>query len=305
MSGTAKGGGSSADVGGPFTGCGDRVVGEGEECDGSDIQGATCLGLGYESGLLGCTEDCSFDVQGCQPVPNGMVLVPSGWFEMGSNAYADELPVRQVMVSTFWIDRTEVTAADYQECVSESACSLPWVNSNYGVPGREDHPIDGVDWIHAMEYCGWVDGAVKRLPTEAEWEKTARGVGGQIYPWGDLPGPGCSHLVMEDDAGVAGCGNDSTWPVGSKPEGASPYGALDMAGNVAEWVDDWYANYDPKDTVNPTGPARGVFPFIKVLRGGAWSDSTPDAFRAATRQEWLINGELWTGFRCAQTPPPI
>jgi formylglycine-generating enzyme required for sulfatase activity len=249
--------------------------------------------------------DCQLDVSGCGPPP-GMVEVPGGMFEMGSTAGdVHEMPIRQVQVDAFWMDETEVTVDAYSACVDDGACTEPNADSgncNWMVAGREDHPVNCVGWYDAEDYCGWAEGGTKRLPTEAEWEKAARGTDAREYPWGDSPAPSCTHVVMSG-GGSYGCGMDSTWAVGSKPLGDSPYGAHDMAGNVYEWVADWWADsYDAAETDNPTGPVMGSY---RVLRGGFWAFSTGDYFRAAHRASSGPShgaGDAH-GFRCARTPP--
>lgn len=282
---------------GPIAQCGNGRVEEGEECDEADWQDATCESLGRDPGTLGCTEECIFDVSGC--VPRGMVLVPGGEFTMGSRDYLDEQPVRQTTVDAFWIDEFEVTTANFTQCVKAGRCDAPptgvtggyW---NYEVAGRENHPINGVTWYGATDYCTWIGG---RLPTEAEWEKAARGIDARIFPWGGSL-PDCTLIVMDD--GTNGCGMDSTGEVGSKPLGASPNGALDMSGNVWEWVNDWYGDYDAEDTSNPNGAKDGT---ERVMRGGAWNDSILDNFRASNRDHLSPDEENGSvGFRCAKTP---
>jgi formylglycine-generating enzyme required for sulfatase activity len=275
-------------------------VEDGEECDGTDWNGATCESLGHDPGSLVCIETCVFDLAGC--VPPGMVLVPGGVFEMGSNANADEMPIRQVQVDTFWMDETEVTVEAYAACVSDGTCSEPTTGTycNWLMVGREAHPANCVTWFQAEEYCGWAGEGTKRLPREAEWEKAARGTDARTYPWGDMPEPSCSYVVMYD--GGEGCGMSSTWAVGRKPLGDSPYGAHDMAGNVHEWVADWYANsYEAMETDNPTGPAAGA---TRVIRGGAWDYADLYYFRAAYRLDYAPALDSYSlGFRCARTPP--
>ncbi len=229
------------------------------------------LGTHFEQGK-GCVADS---------VPEGMVLIPAGSFWMGcapadKDCYEDEKPRHEVVLDAFYIDKTEVTVRQYRRCVPSGACTAPgsggYVNSKK--PGREDHPVNYTDWHQASAYCRW---AKKRLPTEAEWEKAARGTDDRIYPWGNQP-PSCQYAVMRIFRVGRGCGRKSTWPVGSKPAGASPYGVLDMVGNVREWVADYYDRdyYQTESSTdrNPSGPSDGE---DRVFRGGGWSgDDTRD-----------------------------
>jgi sulfatase modifying factor 1 len=196
----------------------------------------------------------------------------------------------------------------YSACVDDGACTEAGTaeGCNWSVPGREGHPVNCVSWAEAKGYCAWAGGETKRLPTEAEWEKAARGTDARTYPWGNVPEPSCSHVVM-NDAGSNGCGVTSTMEVGSKPLGDSPHGAHDMSGNVYEWVADWYAPYDAADTDNPKGAAMGTW---HVLRGGgSWISFDAYFFRAARRgslehlASFFIGETHEIGFRCARTPP--
>ncbi|MCA9709250.1 MAG: SUMF1/EgtB/PvdO family nonheme iron enzyme [Myxococcales bacterium] len=305
---TAEGTGSASvgDDTSSIPGCGNGVAEAAEACDGLDLRGATCESLGHPSvGALGCTEACELDNTGC--APPGMVYVEEGTFTMGSvDISPNEEPVREVYLDRYWIDRTEVTMAAYTACVDAGACTEPTAGDecNWGVAGREDHPVSCVTWFQAEAYCGWVDGGARRLPTEAEWEKAARGTDGRTYPWGEAPAPTCSHVVMYEEAlGERGCGMGSTWPVGSKPMGASPYGVLDLPGSVWEWVADWFAfSYDPTQTVNPTGPTEGT---SRVVRGGSWETNGGSTFRTSDRDAWGpdVTYQGVMGFRCAGTPP--
>jgi formylglycine-generating enzyme required for sulfatase activity len=165
--------------------------------------------------------------------PPGMLLVPAGEFIMGSSdsdpdAADDEKPQHTVYLDAFYIDETEVTNAQYRACVEAGACNAPADTTDYDHADYAQHPVVYVSWGDADAYCLW---AGKRLPAEAEWEKAARGTDGRTYPWGE--GIDCDHAQYSE------CGG-RTVPVGSKAKGASLYGALDMAGNVWEWVADWY-----------------------------------------------------------------
>ncbi len=235
-----------------------------------------------------------------------MVTVPAGEFMMGADksvdkgCSSDEMPYHKVYLDAFHIDKYEVTVNQYKECVDADKCSPPesgnddrdcnWEHSNRG-----NHPVNCVNWNQAKAYCKY---AGKRLPTEAEWEKAARGTDGRKYPWG-IRKPTCTYAVMWDFEG--GCNKKHTWPVGSKPKGASPYGAMDMAGNVREWCSDWYDRhyYEDSPSRNPTGPASGE---KRVTRDGSWS-SNPYSLRSASRYaDKPDTGYDDLGFRCAKTP---
>jgi formylglycine-generating enzyme required for sulfatase activity len=215
-----------------------------------------------------------------------MVLVPGGEFLMGTDdpdADADERPAARVFVGPFWIDRVEVTNARYRRCVEAGACTAP-LGGLLDEPSRAEHPVVVVSWRQAVAYCGW---AGKRLPTEAEWEKAARGVDGRRYPWGDRFDP--SRANAGYTAGTAAAG--------SFPAGASPSGVLDMAGNVWEWTSSLYRPYpyDPADGREDPG-ARGA----RVNRGGSWYHGAPYArttYRATADHVYRRIGDL--GFRCA------
>ncbi|MBH25697.1 MAG: hypothetical protein CMH57_14845 [Myxococcales bacterium] len=226
----------------------------------------------------------------------GMVMVPAGEFIMGSGRF--EKPHRKVYLDVFWIDVHEVTVDAYAACVRAGECGEPArtrTNSSYcnwGYEDRGNHPINCVTWQQAVDFCEWKG---RRLPTEAEWEKAARGTDGKTYPWGEEKAS-CSRAVMDD--GGDGCGEDRTWEVGSKPEGVSPYGAHDMAGNVWEWVSDWYDSdyYAEAPMRNPEGPPSGSY---RVSRGGGWYFSGVN-LRAANRGFYAPSHAFhYLGFRCA------
>ncbi len=234
-------------------------------------------------------------------VPDDMVLVPAGSFRMGCDSsdrdcWANERPRHDVYLDTFYIDKTEVTVADYTQCRRAGSCTQPNTGHgcNWGLEHRTNHPINCVDWDQAKSFCAWV---AKRLPSESEWEKAARGADGRVYPWGDQK-PSCSYAIMDD--GGDGCGQDHTWPVGSMTQGASPYGALDMAGNVWEWVNDWYDEdyYAASPKRNPEGPPRGS---RRVFRGGGWPNGFA-ALRTSGRNKFKPEERFSNlGFRCARS----
>jgi serine/threonine-protein kinase len=238
-----------------------------------------------------------------------MVYVPGGTFQMGSTeGESDEQPVHTVTLDGFWIDRAEVTNAQYARCVAAGKCGAPSIlssatrSSYYGDSRYGDYPVIYVSWNDATAYCAWAGG---QLPTEAQWEYAARGPEGRIYPWGNEFNEArlnyCDVNCPSDGADkTANDGYADTAPVGSYPGGASWVGALDMAGNVWEWVADRYGSYPSELQVNPTGPSSGE---LRVLRGGCWNDYRSSA-RVAVRA-WYEPGirQLNFGFRCASGLP--
>jgi len=231
-----------------------------------------------------------------------MVYVPAGEFLMGSTdldsmALDGEKPQHLVYLDAFWIDRTEVTNAQYNKCVSAEACSA----SSYADDSRfngDDQPVVGMDWNDAQVYCQWAE---RQLPTEAQWEKAARGTSGQLYPWGNQPAS-CEYAVMNDGSGNS-CGKgDAAWPVGSKPRGVSLYGALDMAGNVWEWVADWYDDryYANSPSQNPQGPSSGR---LRVMRGASLDNNSVCARAACRYNRTPVDRSSNFGFRCVDIGP--
>ncbi len=229
-----------------------------------------------------------------QPVEGSMAVVPAGEFMMGSpTGDSDEQPAHKVYVDAFSMDKYEVTVGQYAAFLQAKAIDPPsdWKTMNQ--PAHQKRPVANVDSADAAAYCKW---AGKRLPTEAEWEKAARGTDGRLYPWGnDPPTPLHANFGKTDwnNHGVLA-------PIGTFEEGKSPYGIYDMAGNVWEWVSDWYDYnyYKTSPSQNPTGPSSGG---TKVIRGGAWN-SSPRAMRSANRSLISPTDQGLDGFRCAKTP---
>ncbi|MDX9953466.1 MAG: formylglycine-generating enzyme family protein [Anaerolineae bacterium] len=226
---------------------------------------------------------------------DGMVMVyaPAGEFEMGSTeGGSDEEPVHTVALDGFWLDRTEVTNAQYGKCVTADKCDP----SDYSGDSRfngDDQPVVGVSWHDAVAYCEW---AGSRLPTEAQWEYAARGSEGLTYPWGDA----WREKVANCDESYCKDRYDYTSPVGSFPQGASWVGALDLAGNVWEWVADSYGDYPSERQVNPTGPSGDY----RVLRGGSWGGDGNFVRGAYRDGSTPANTYYGNGFRCGVSAAP-
>jgi eukaryotic-like serine/threonine-protein kinase len=236
-----------------------------------------------------------------------MRLVPEGEFTMGSNDGNDDAkPVHTVYLDAYYIDNHEVTNALYKACADADACS-PLINapykacadpgacspaeqtkpSYYGNPEFDNYPVIYVNWDKAQTFCAWRDA---RLPTEAEWEKAARGTDARIHPWG--------NTISCTFANYGHCVGDTT-PVGSYENGQSPYGVYDMTGNVWEWIADWYSAtyYQSSPLENPLGPESGEG---HVLRGGAWDNDF--GLRSAARYSSPVESGFLDviGFRCAK-----
>ncbi len=222
-----------------------------------------------------------------------LVYVPAGEFIMGSeNGADDESPVHTVYLEAFWIDKTEVTNSMYRLCVAEGECEQPGIKIFYDDEAFANHPVVDVTWQDAVDYCTW---AGRQLPTEAQWEKAARGTDGRVYPWGNTWDSSLANWA-ESRAEYR-----STSPVGSFEGGASPYGALDIIGNVWEWVADWYDGYyyEISPLENPKGPESG---FERAHRGGSWYDYEYN-LRAANRDRNTPHfPDLGIGFRCLLLP---
>ena len=230
-----------------------------------------------------------------------IAYIPAGEFTMGSTSGgSDESPEHKITLDAFWLDQNEVTNAMYALCVEAGNCDLPNSTGNYEDTEYAQHPVVYVSWNDAKNYCEWAGGS---LPTEAQWEKAARGgLEGENYPWGD-DAPICTAgadngTKFDDDDN---CNDTGTEPVGSY--GANGYALYDMAGNVWEWTADWYDNnyYANSPTGNPLGPETGTY---RVLRGGSWYDDDSN-LRVANRSFNFspVNAYNRIGFRCLLSLP--
>jgi len=226
-----------------------------------------------------------------------MIEIPAGWFTRGSNDDRDEQPVREIYLDEFLLDKYEVTNRRYKKYCDATGTAYPPDPSFPGMPNYftsyPDYPVVMVSWNDAKAYCDWAD---KRFPTEAEWERAARGTDEREFPWGNSQPDGTRCNIWENDDGY-----DYTSPVGNYPAGVSPCGGLDMAGNVWEWVNDWYAAdyYGQSPAHNPPGPSSGS---RRVVRGGSWGSNAWDA-RCARRCGYVPSFRGWSfGFRCSARP---
>ena len=263
------------------------LCGHHDECP----SGMTCDRYAELPTCLGDTLDAGPEPSFGAPGPPALVSLSGGTFHMGCNAaieancMPDEAPARDVTVRDFTITQREITNDEFAVCVDARVCTSP-PSLDRAQPML---PVRGLHWGQARSYCAW---ARMRLPTEAEWEYAARGTRSWLYPWGQTPSPDCDLAVM------AGCPGGLPLAVGSKPAGRTPEGVDDLAGNVAEWVNDFFLDhYDAGDTQDPRGPASGT---QRVIRGGSYQ-SDAVALRASRRDgaDPLTNAGT-VGFRCVR-----
>lgn len=249
-------------------------------------------------------EIASYDIR--QPIPvtpestkvspqDGMteISIPAGEFIMGSgeDQRSDNIQHR-IYLDAYWMDRLEVTNAMYAGCLQAGACTHPANYDTYfGVWAYRDYPVVYVNWYQADQYCRW---AGRGLPTEAQWEKAARGTDGRRYPWGDqLPNP----RLVNFNLSLIG----EPVPVYRYPLGASPYGVLNMSGNVREWIADWYGEfyYQSSPATDPTGPSTGT---ERSLRSGSYAEDQQQISVYTRFKHEPGSAGLSRGFRCAETP---
>ncbi|TNF37449.1 MAG: hypothetical protein EP329_03130 [Deltaproteobacteria bacterium] len=288
-------------------------------CEGTGFSGPSCEACG-ELGYA-CADGFACTLAGtCERIESGEVWVPPGELWMGCDPArqlcgSDEGPQHRVTLSGFAIDTFEVTANAYRACVDAGACTAPAIRGGaygtYDAAQKGDHPLTYATWDQAAAYCAWPDksGGEQRLCTEAEWERAARGgcdvadaacrAGQRTFPWGELA-PDCKRGNIFAFAGSSYCHPGRyTAQVGATPLGDSAYGVADMAGNVAEWVADWYEpGYAMAWATDPQGPRYGT---ERVIRGGSFAD-LPARVRGAARDHALPDEVMNTvGFRCCRS----
>jgi sulfatase modifying factor 1 len=252
-----------------------------------------------------------------------MILVPGSTFSMGSTdddvlaaltdcqgepggdqcdaqLFSDETPSRAVTLSPYWLDRTEVTVEAYSRCVAVGRCAKLSYDEGATRFDRPNFPVSLVTWNEASDYCAF-RGA--RLPTEAEYERAARGVSGRKYPWGDLYNSrAANHAKAPFSTKDEEDGYSELAPVGSFPSGRTPDGFLDLAGNVAEWVQDRYApGYGDAGTVDPAGPGVQSASPARIVRGGGFESQGPWLRGASRQAAEPTTRRPWIGFRCARS----
>jgi formylglycine-generating enzyme required for sulfatase activity/regulator of sirC expression with transglutaminase-like and TPR domain len=245
-----------------------------------------------------------------QVAPTGMVEIPKGFFIMGDDHHGDdEAPRHKVFLDTFYIDKYEVSAAEYAEFLNTMPETERFYAANkFGViekrgqfvprSGLEEFPANNVSWFGAAAYCQWKN---KRLPTEAEWEKAARGSEGFLFPWGNEPiSPKKSRYNMKWTEQIQ---HRVMVPVTSLPEGQSPYGVFNMLGNVKEWVDDWYDREYYKEESHKTNPKGQIGGEYKVLKGGSWRDLRSFVYASFRNNSYPAAMVEDYGFRCAWSTP--
>ncbi len=284
-----------------------EAVTDGNTCASCAQADAAGVAPGKDAAI---TADCSKEIQpDASAIPGEMVMIPAGKFLMGcvpgdGDCEPSENPQHEVYLEAFYIDVFEVTYAAYKICVEVGACGMPagkGNHCNWHAQGKWHHPVNCVEWFQAHQYCKWAH-PQGRLPTEAEWEKAARGgLVGAKFPWGNLA-PSCSPCAQNSavwDDGSAACTLDGTRPVGTA--GPNGYGLYDMAGNVREVVNDWFdaGFYAKSPNYGPTGPP---VTNLRVWRGGDYQADSAKQLRASQRTVVFAAAALPTqGFRCARS----
>jgi formylglycine-generating enzyme required for sulfatase activity len=223
-----------------------------------------------------------------------MVYVPSGEFLMGHNPpTVDYGPIRRIYQGSFWITKNDITVSQFADFCDATGFKFDWQGRKppWGWDGKDNRPMVNVTWDEARAYCKWAGGD---LPTEAEWEKAARGIDGRNYPWGNDWAANRAWYPDDNEA------VQEPAPIGRFPKGASPYGCLDMSGNVAQWCRDWYGPVDTTEVRNPAGPGFGT---RRSVRGGSFHE------RKTALISWFRSSQppneysKWIGFRCMSLKP--
>lgn len=250
---------------------------------------------------------------------SGSVTIPAGSFKMGcekdmeGSCPENAVPVHDVSLSGYVMDKFEVPVELFEKCIAENVCTNDNADEphyrtssesdkcNIGNPERKNHPANCVTWYGAKAYCEWLG---KRLPTEAQWENAAKSGKVQIYPWGNTPEASCDNTVMKSSAN--GCGSNTTSPVGSKAAGVSEQGIFDLSGNVSEYTEDWYEkkfySTEAASEADTQGPAEPEKDKYKVIRGGSYiygENHTRASFRSSSK---LDDPAIDFGFRCVSSP---
>lgn len=282
--------------------CPEGTTCSGEFCNPPGVQASSCRG-GADAGPR--TDGGNF------VVPADMVLISDeGAFAMGcagggEACDGDETPTHNVRLSDYLIDKTEVTVGAYAECVTALACAAPTIadTNKYDPATNPDWPVTGMNRDTAAVYCAW---RMKRLPTEAEWEKAARGASGtNVYPWGDAA-PGCYDRAQFQLLGDCTHIENPTKVGSFSSTGVSDYGLVDMSGNVWEWVSDWSGEYPAGDVTDPQGPASppNAEPNTGILRGAGWGTEFAASLRVSNRYFRPHTNRTNTyGMRCARDVP--
>ncbi|MGB0833318.1 MAG: formylglycine-generating enzyme family protein [Psychrobium sp.] len=235
-----------------------------------------------------------------------MITIPATTFRMGCNQDDGDICLpgmtpHIVSLDSYSIDKYMVTYERYQACIESGQCTKPFEGAacNYGMEWADKHPVNCITFQQAEEVCSFEN---KRLPTEAEWALAARGPNSLVFPWGNETAPSCDVAVLNqkrDGKMGPGCGAGTTMEVGSKPDGQSPFGLMDVTGNLWEWTSDWYSEtyFGESPEANPQGPATGTH---KVLRGSSWTSRRYDELALTIRFAYAPKGQGYViGARCA------
>jgi len=267
-----------------------------------DAGGGESTGSGGSDGGESVSTVCGNPRVANADLADGEACIAAGTFMMGTtqpvaNGYSAHGPVHSVTLSAYFLDINEVTVARYRRCVDAGICALPGVDAAQGCTytaesaDHEKHPVTCVSWQDGQDFCTWDE---RRLPTEAEWERAGRGTMSWKYPWGNVFL--CSLAVVSAGTQCPTYATQLPEPVGTAATGHSLEGIMDLSGNAAEWVADWFGVYPSSAVTNPTGPASGS---VRIQRGGGWLTASADA-NSYARRAAAPEGQGPYGFRCAR-----